>query len=107
MKAHKVKIERKGGYIYDVIESAISVVEFRAIYKNIQINYRMSEDVPDSILMDKHRVQQVLVNLLNNAIKFSEGGDVWINVTTAWSDEDISLSANSIDTSSHSSLSDL
>eukprot|EP01117_Protostelium_nocturnum_P008642 TRINITY_DN3100_c0_g1_i2.p1 TRINITY_DN3100_c0_g1~~TRINITY_DN3100_c0_g1_i2.p1 ORF type:complete len:1858 (+),score=570.56 TRINITY_DN3100_c0_g1_i2:913-6486(+) len=84
LKARKVHIENKPISIVDVVESSIGVVEFRALYKGLNLAYFIDEKVPDTIVSDRSRVQQVLVNLLNNAIKFSTTGDVIVRVLLVW-----------------------
>ncbi|PRP84742.1 putative ATPase [Planoprotostelium fungivorum] len=81
LKAGRVHLENKLMSVVDVVESSISVVEFRAIYKGLNLVYTLADDVPDNMVADRSRVQQVLVNLLNNAIKFSESGDIRVKLS--------------------------
>eukprot|EP01117_Protostelium_nocturnum_P004819 TRINITY_DN1747_c0_g1_i2.p1 TRINITY_DN1747_c0_g1~~TRINITY_DN1747_c0_g1_i2.p1 ORF type:complete len:2138 (-),score=633.73 TRINITY_DN1747_c0_g1_i2:2166-7829(-) len=83
LKARKIQLENKPVNIVDVIENSIGVVDFRALYKGLNIAYFVEEDAPTVILTDKNRLQQILVNLLNNAIKFSGSGDIIIRVSQA------------------------
>lgn len=48
--------------------------------KKIEINCTVDDDVAETLLMDENRVQQILINLISNAIKFTEEGSVSLHV---------------------------
>jgi two-component system sensor histidine kinase/response regulator len=52
----------------------------RAAAKNIELIFSVGDDVPCALLGDSHRLGQVLTNLTTNAIKFTESGDVLVDV---------------------------
>ena len=53
----------------------------QALNKNIDVLLEVEDKIPTNIIQDSLRIQQVLTNLLNNAIKFTEKGKVDILVT--------------------------
>ncbi len=57
-------------------EQALRTVSPRAVSKNLQLSFRCAPDVPEAVRGDEQRVYQILVNLLNNAVKFTEKGGV-------------------------------
>lgn len=67
--------------LIDVIEDIINLLTPTALDKNIEIFYRIEKDVPVQIQADPFRIHQILTNLLGNAIKFTEKGYVYLQVT--------------------------
>jgi two-component system, NarL family, sensor histidine kinase BarA len=67
--------------LIDVIEDIINLLTPTALDKNIEIFYRIEKDVPVQIQADPFRIHQILTNLLGNAIKFTEEGYVYLQVT--------------------------
>ena len=62
------------------IEEALDLLAARATEKGLELAYWTSPAVPQSLVGDVTRLRQVLVNLLNNAIKFTEVGEVVVTV---------------------------
>jgi signal transduction histidine kinase len=66
--------------------------------KNVEFSVKFSEDLPESMLIDRKRLQQIIKNLLFNAFKFTQHGGVSLNVqsvTSGWNTdhEDLNLAA--------------
>ena len=59
----------------DCIETALDLVAPQATRKQLDLGYLMPLHVPEAIIGDVTRLRQILVNLLNNAIKYSSEGD--------------------------------
>jgi PAS domain S-box-containing protein len=64
----------------DLLEDLESVMGLMAQDKNLELTYHIAEDVPDTLRGDQQRLHQILVNLVNNAIKFTDKGGVSVRI---------------------------
>lgn len=69
-----------------LVEDVCELLSSRAHEKNISISSYVSPSVPESIEVDSGRLRQVLINLVGNALKFTEKGGVHLNLKTEVSD---------------------
>jgi len=67
--------------IEKVLESSIDAVFSRAERKNLELISYVEKEVPHFLIGDELRIRKILVNLLNNAIKFTEKGEIVIKAT--------------------------
>ena len=63
------------------VEAALDLVAARAAEKGLDLAYLISDDTPPAIVGDVTRLRQILLNLLSNAMKFTETGEVVLSVT--------------------------
>jgi signal transduction histidine kinase len=61
-----------------VMENVCQILKFKAEEKGLTLSYEISNDVPDLVMGDPTRLNQILINLVGNAIKFTEKGSVTI-----------------------------
>ncbi|MBV7273815.1 PAS domain S-box protein [Clostridium sp. PL3] len=80
MEAGKLVIENINFDIKSLIEETIKFHLARASEKGIELNYIFSKDIPKFVFGDPGRLQQILNNLISNAIKFTEVGEVLIKI---------------------------
>ncbi len=67
----------------ELVENVVELLAARAYSKNIGLGCHVSPDVPAQFLADPGRLRQVLLNLIGNAIKFTDDGGVLVSVTTS------------------------
>ena len=79
MEAGKIVFESMPICLRDIIQLNIRMMESKQ--KNLELIYRIDEKVPKIILGDSVRLNQILLNLISNAIKFTEKGSICISVT--------------------------
>jgi len=65
---------------YDMVENLISVSKPSAEEKNLDLKYTINKDLPKLLVGDSKKIQQVLRNLINNSIKFTEKGKIEVTV---------------------------
>src|SRR4029450_6647557 len=81
IEAGKLELEEGSVEIRACAESALDLVTVSASKKEIELGCLVDEDVPAAIVGDATRLKQALGNLLANAVKFTEAGEVVLAVT--------------------------
>ncbi|HEX2855063.1 MAG TPA: PAS domain S-box protein [Opitutaceae bacterium] len=80
IESGRLDLEQTPFDLRDCVETALDVLAVRASDKNIDLVYWIDEDVPAAISGDITRLRQVIVNLLGNAVKFTESGEVFLEI---------------------------
>ncbi len=80
IEAGKMELESHPFDLRGCIEETLDLLASRAFEKQIELIYDVDTGLPAQLLGDEQRLRQVLVNLLGNALKFTERGDVLIKV---------------------------
>lgn len=80
IEAGKLTMERISFHPRTVIEDAISLLVPKAMEKNIVLYTMIKSSVPEELIGDPLRLRQILNNLVNNAVKFTEHGEVAVTV---------------------------
>jgi signal transduction histidine kinase/DNA-binding response OmpR family regulator/HPt (histidine-containing phosphotransfer) domain-containing protein len=80
IEAGKLDIENAEFRFEDVLENLSTVVGQKAQEKNLEFLISAQPDIPPNLIGDPLRLGQVLVNLVNNALKFTERGEVIVTV---------------------------
>ena len=81
IEANKLDIERTDFQLSQVLDSVSTVIGHRAAAKGLELNFRVDRDVPDHLLGDPLRLGQMLLNYSNNAVKFTDAGEIEVRVS--------------------------
>jgi PAS domain S-box-containing protein len=81
VEASQLELERTGFSLNDHLEKVTEMVAGRAQEKGLALGCEIAPNVPTDLVGDPTRLRQVLLNLLGNAIKFTESGEVSLRVT--------------------------
>ncbi len=82
IEAGQIEIEKLPFDLYQQLNTVYNLLKFKAENKGIYLKTETEENVPRYIVSDSLRINQILINLTNNAIKFTEKGGVTIRVKT-------------------------
>ncbi|MDO9016838.1 MAG: response regulator [Deltaproteobacteria bacterium] len=81
VEASQLELERTGFSLSDLLEKVTEMVAARAQEKGLSLVSEIAPDVPPDLVGDPTRLRQVLLNLVGNAIKFTESGEVSLRIT--------------------------
>jgi signal transduction histidine kinase/CheY-like chemotaxis protein len=80
IEAGRLEFESVPFQLRDCLGDALKALAVRADVKGLELAHDVAPDVPDSLIGDPGRLRQVLLNLVGNAIKFTEAGEVVVTV---------------------------
>ncbi len=80
IESGKMEIERSPFELTLCVEEALDLFALQASSKRLELVYHIAPDVPAWIMGDVTRLRQVLVNLVNNAVKFTPGGCISVEI---------------------------
>ena len=76
LEAHGIQLEERPFDLREMAEKCAKIVEVRAREKGLVLAWRVAPEVPRRILGDELRLRQVAINLLGNAVKFTNRGEI-------------------------------
>ncbi len=79
IEAGKLPLALQATDIRELLESTLGVFAETASQKQLQLRLRVAPEVPTTLVVDQHRLRQVLMNLISNAVKYSDQGVVRVS----------------------------
>jgi PAS domain S-box-containing protein len=83
IEAGQMMFEQRPFGLRGMIGATVNTLRLRAKQSGLELRSEIAPDVPDDLVADRHRLGQVLLNLLGNAIKFTHKGSVTLRVSLA------------------------
>jgi PAS domain S-box-containing protein len=80
IEAGKLEIEQVDFNIQEDLQELVETMRFRAEEKGLNLRFSIGSEVPDYVRSDPVRIRQILVNLVGNAIKFTEKGRITVQL---------------------------
>jgi signal transduction histidine kinase/CheY-like chemotaxis protein len=99
IEAGKLELERTNFVLREVVGETLKSMAVRANEKGVELTHRVDPRVPEGLVGDPLRLRQIIVNLVGNAIKFTNQGEVVVNIeSTPVGDDDTELHLSVRDT---------
>jgi signal transduction histidine kinase/ActR/RegA family two-component response regulator len=80
MEAGKITFENAPFNLRSIVETTVLMMELKSKQKGIDLKYTIDDNIPETLVGDSVRLNQVLLNLVSNALKFTETGEISISV---------------------------
>jgi len=80
IEAGKLDLENHPFDLRDCMESAVDLLALKSTEKGLELGCVIEPDVPQAIISDETRLRQIVVNLLGNAVKFTNKGEIVVHV---------------------------
>ncbi len=80
MDADRIEAQRLPFKLSDLIKNIVRSFEFSLEQNNNKIHLNVDPRLPNNLIGDSIRISQVLMNLIGNAIKFNENGNIWVDI---------------------------
>ena len=99
IEAGRLEVESQPFRLRDTLADMLNTLATRAHEKGLELNYHVAPHVHDGLIGDVHRIRQVILNLVGNAIKFTATGEIVVSVDeNALGDEKVELLFSVADT---------
>jgi len=90
IEAQKMTLERINFFLPEILQRVVNVCTFKVHEKGLEFVVDIAKNVPLNLIGDPLRLQQIIINLANNAVKFTEQGAIHISIENASKDESVS-----------------
>ena len=88
VEAGRMELVEDEYFVQELVQDTINLVQMAAMQKGLQVKVEVKEDIPHKLYGDVGRIRQVLINIINNSIKFTKVGYVNLDVSGHYIDEE-------------------
>lgn len=98
IESGKMEIHQEAYHLRGLLRDVINIIVTRITDKDIELIVDIDPKIPEYLFGDEMRVRQILVNLLNNAAKYTENGYIKLTLSAVWTAEGITINGAVEDT---------
>lgn len=88
VEAGKMELAEDEYFLEELVRDTVNLVKMSAEQKGLQFQVNVAEDIPRQLYGDEGRIRQILINIINNAVKFTKEGYVRLDVSGQYKDEE-------------------
>ena len=88
VEANKLELEESDFFIQDLFNDLAGLLSIKAEEKDLELLFNIAPNIPNWLIGDSMRLNQVLVNLCNNSLKFTDTGEILVSVDVEEQSED-------------------
>jgi len=88
VEAGKMELVQDKYYIQVLVRDSVNLVQMIAEQKGLQVKVNVAKDIPHQLYGDEGRIRQILINIINNSIKFTKEGYVSLDVSGRYVDDE-------------------
>ncbi len=88
VESGKMELVEDNYYIQPLVDDSANLIRMAALQKGLQMKVNINEELPHLLYGDAGRIRQILINILNNAIKFTKTGYVSLDVSGEYTDDE-------------------
>ena len=98
IEAGKLEINGSRFFMSDMLFDVLSLVKERADEKALELKTELTDEIPNELISDEFRIRQILINLMNNAVKYTDKGSVTLILGGRYTDSGYELDMTVSDT---------
>ena len=88
LEAGRMELQCENYYPATLFQDVLSIIETQAVKKGLDFSMNLDETIPSILYGDKSRIQSILINLLNNSVKYTQRGSLSLTVSVLTKDAD-------------------
>ena len=81
IEAGKIEINKEEYEPKSMLQDVVAMIQYMAKEKNLEFHVSVDKHIPSVLLGDMNRIRQMMINLLNNAVKYTKNGSVALDIT--------------------------
>jgi len=88
VEAGKMELVEDEYFVQELVQDTVNLVRVVAEQKDLEFKVELAEEIPSKLRGDEGRIRQILINILNNSIKFTKEGYVYLGVSGKYTDDE-------------------